>query len=228
MPVVALFFPLEVAVAVTAVVHLANNLFKLGLLGRQASAPVLLRFGLPAVAAAFAGALLLTWLSDATPLYEYQALGMQLSVTPVKLVVGVLIIGFVILELSPGFAAVAIDRQYLPLGGLISGFFGGLSGHQGAFRSMFLLKAGLSKEGFIATGIVIAVVVDLARLPIYGLHMKGLEELDWTLVGAACISAFLGAYLGRKWLEKVTLQTVRYIVSTLLLGVGLGLVSGAI
>ena len=29
MPVVAVFFPLEVAIAMTAVVHLANNLFKL-------------------------------------------------------------------------------------------------------------------------------------------------------------------------------------------------------
>ena len=26
------------------------------------------------------------------------------------------------------------DRRYLPLGGLLSGFFGGLSGHQGALR----------------------------------------------------------------------------------------------
>jgi hypothetical protein len=33
MPVVALFFPLELAIAMTAMVHLANNLFKIGLLG---------------------------------------------------------------------------------------------------------------------------------------------------------------------------------------------------
>ncbi len=36
MPVFALFVPLELAVAMTAVVHLANNLFKVGLLGRRA------------------------------------------------------------------------------------------------------------------------------------------------------------------------------------------------
>lgn len=44
--------------------------------------------------------------------------------------------------------------HWLPLGGLLSGFFGGLSGNQGALRSAFLLKAGLSKEAFIATGTV--------------------------------------------------------------------------
>jgi uncharacterized membrane protein YfcA len=228
MPVVAIFFPLEVAIAITAVVHLANNLFKLVLLGREASAAVFLRFGLPAIAAAFAGALLLNWLSDAPPVFQYAGLGRELAVTPVKLVVGVLIIGFVVLELSPRFAALAIDRRYLPLGGLVSGFFGGLSGHQGAFRSMFLIKAGLTKEGFIATGVVIAIMVDLSRLSIYGLHITGRADLDWFLVIAACISAFLGAYLGRKWLEKITLQTVRYIVSALLFLVGLGLLSGLI
>jgi hypothetical protein len=36
LPVFALFFPLESAVAVTAIVHLCNNLFKVGLLGRHA------------------------------------------------------------------------------------------------------------------------------------------------------------------------------------------------
>ena len=228
MPVVALFFPLDVAIAITAVVHLANNLFKLVLLGRAANAAAVLRFGLPAVLAAFGGALLLNWLSDAAPVYQYAAMGRELAVTPVKLVVGILVILFVLLELSPRFAALAIDRRYLPLGGVISGFFGGLSGHQGAFRSMFLIKAGLSKEGFIATGVVIAVMVDFSRLSIYGPHLTGRADLDWALVIAACVSAFLGAYLGRKWLEKITLQTVRYIVSALLFLVGLGLVSGLV
>ncbi len=226
MPVVALFFPLEVAVAITAVVHLANNLFKLGLVGREANPAVLLRFGLPAVLAAFMGAILLNSLSDAAPLLEYQAFGQHLTIWPIKLVVGGLIIGFVALELWPRFAALAIDPKYLPFGGLLSGFFGGLSGHQGAFRSMFLIKAGLTKESFVATGVVIAVLVDCARLGLYGLHLGTQSGIDWALVAAASASAFLGAYLGRKWLAKITLQTVRYIVSVLLLAVGLGLVTG--
>ena len=36
LPVFALFFPVEVAIAATAVVHFLNNLFKLSLLGRNA------------------------------------------------------------------------------------------------------------------------------------------------------------------------------------------------
>jgi uncharacterized membrane protein YfcA len=78
MPVVALFFPLELAIAMTAVVHLANNLFKLGLLGRKADRSVLLKFGLPGIAAAFVGALLLLYLGDTEPIYEYAAFGRNL------------------------------------------------------------------------------------------------------------------------------------------------------
>ena len=43
MPVFALFFPLPTAIAATAVVHLANNLFKAGLMGKQADRRTVLR-----------------------------------------------------------------------------------------------------------------------------------------------------------------------------------------
>jgi len=49
MPAFALFLPtVPVAVAATAVVHLANNLFKLALVGRKADGTAVVRFALPA------------------------------------------------------------------------------------------------------------------------------------------------------------------------------------
>ena len=229
MPVVALFFPLELAIAMTAMVHLVNNLFKIGLLGRKADSSVLLKFGLPAIAAAFVGAALLTYLGEVKPLYEYQAFGRAHHVSALKLVIGTLIISFVALELSSSFSKMALDRKWLPFGGVISGFFGGLSGHQGAFRSMFLIKAGLEKEAFVATGVVLAVMVDLARIIIYGVGVSAhAEAVEWPLVIGASISASIGAYIGAKLLKKVTLQSVQLIVSALLIVVGSGLIAGAL
>ena len=227
MPVVALFFPLELAIAMTAMVHLANNLFKIGLLGRKADRSVLLKFGLPAIAAAFVGAAVLTSLGDIKPIYEYHALGSVRQVSALKLVIGVLIISFVVLELSPAFSRVALDRRWLPLGGLISGFFGGLSGHQGAFRSMFLITAGLEKEAFVATGVVLAVMVDLSRMTVYGADLSAHgEAIPWRLVIGASLSAFAGAYVGAKMLKKVTFRSIQLVVSTLLMVVGGGLIAG--
>lgn len=229
MPVMALFLPVEVAVSMTAVVHLANNLFKLGLVGWQADRRVVLRFGIPAVLAAFAGAMTLGWLSHLPPLLEYQIAGRELAVMPVKLTVGLLILGFVIMELSPAVAAMRFDSRLLPVGGCVSGFFGGLSGNQGAFRSMFLLKTGLSKEQFIATGVVLAAIVDLARMPVYGVKFsQAWRQVDTTLVVTACLAAFAGSFLGSRLLKKLTIRFLQILVAALLIVVGTGLITGTL
>ena len=226
MPVVAIFFPLDVAVAITAVVHLANNVFKLGLLARAAHWATVARFGLPAVLAAFVGASLLAALGELPSIASYELAGRDFQVLPIKLLIGLLIIVFVVLELLPWFARLAMPPKWLPLGGLLSGFFGGLSGHQGAFRSMFLLKLGLSKQQFVASGVIIAVMVDVCRLGVYGWDFGNNLHADATLVGAACLAAFAGAYLGAKWVNKVTIVFIQRLVSVLLLLVALGLILG--
>jgi uncharacterized membrane protein YfcA len=227
MPVVAIFFPIEIAIAITALVHLANNLFKVALLGKNADRKILLSFGVPAMLSAFAGALALGVLSSMPPLVEYSAFGHQMQVFPIKLIVGILILCFVILELSAWFSTLTLDRKYLPLGGVISGFFGGISGHQGAFRSMFLLKTGLDKTTFVATGVMLAVMVDMSRLLMYGWEFTGRgQDINWTLVIAASLSAFSGAYLGSRFLHKLTFKSIQAVVSLLLIGISLGLITG--
>ena len=220
MPVVALFLPVEVAIAVTAIVHLANNLFKWALVGKKADCSVVWRFGAPAVLAALLGAWLLNMLSGLPTLFEYQWLGREFAVSVVKFIIGVLILAFVWLELSPRFAKMSFDARYLPLGGALSGFFG-------AFRSMFLIKSGLDSQRFIATGVVLAVLVDVARMLVYGWSFSAnTANVQWTMVLSASFSAFVGAYLGAKLLHKVTLRTIQRLVSVLLVLIGLGLVTG--
>ena len=75
LPAFALFFPIEQAIAMTAVVHLLNGLFKFVLVGRHADRAVLVRFGGPAILAAFLGAWALDWLADAAPVHRYAAFG---------------------------------------------------------------------------------------------------------------------------------------------------------
>ncbi|MEX2130263.1 MAG: TSUP family transporter, partial [Pseudohongiellaceae bacterium] len=77
MPVAAAFFPVATAVALTAFVHLFNNLFKLGTLWRDIHWRVTFRFGIPAVIASIPGALLLTGLSDLGEVATYEFLGID-------------------------------------------------------------------------------------------------------------------------------------------------------
>ncbi len=231
-PVFALFFPVPVAIAATAVVHLANNLFKFGLMARDADWRVVLRFGVPAAVAALFGAALLTWVDAMPVLFGYRLGGRLFEITPVKALIGLLIAVFAILELSSRFQALAFPPRLLGLGGAISGFFGGLSGNQGALRSAFLLKAGLSKEAFVATGVVAAVIVDAVRLVVYGAgvvgeHVARSSGVVWP-VAVATVCAFAGSFLGKRVLRKVTLRAVQVTVALAMLLIGAALALGLV
>lgn len=232
MPVLAVFFPVPIAVSATAIVHLANNLFKLLLVGRLANKKIIIQFGIPAVIAAIFGAFLLTYVSSLPVIASYGIGNNIHEITIVKLLIGLIIIFFSIFELIPKFANASIDQKYMVFGGALSGFFGGLSGNQGALRSMFLIKSGLDKEEFIGTNAVIAVIVDMGRLIVYGIglyavHSKAVQDLG-ALVAAAAVSAFIGAFLGKELLKKVTLRTVQVLVGVLLIFLGISLSTGLI
>ncbi len=224
MPVFALFFPLPAAIAMTALVHFLNNLLKLTLFVRHADWKVVLRFGLPALVAAFAGAWCLHFLSDLAPWFQYSWAGREFSVLPVNLIVSVLLLVFVFFELLPATKDFAFPQKFLSLGGVLSGFIGGISGHQGALRGAFLIKCGLSKESYIATGVVIACLVDASRLTVYGSQFTETAYLEnFALLVVAIASAFAGVILGRMLLKKITLRFIQMTVSIFLIGIALGL-----
>lgn len=215
LPAFAVFgWPLEVAVAATAVVHLANNLFKLGLLGRHARRDVVVRFGLPAALLSFAGAAVLTALPGGAT----------------RIVIGLAILAFAVLELWPRFQRLAFPPAALPLGGAVSGFLGGISGHQGALRTAFLVRLGLTREQFLGTGIACAVVIDVARLPVYGAAQwrTGFVHLEqiWPAVLAGTLAAFAGSWLGARLVRKVTMPAIRALVAALLVVLGLAIAFG--
>ena len=103
MPTFALFLPVPVAVAATAVVHLANNCFKLILVGRRANWTVVGRFSVPAAGAAFVGASLLALFAGLPPLARYSLGERKFQVTAVKTVIGALIVLFAWVEVSRRF-----------------------------------------------------------------------------------------------------------------------------
>jgi uncharacterized membrane protein YfcA len=218
LPVFALFFPVEIAITLTAIVHFLNNIFKLVLLGKYADKKVVFTFGVPAILFAFLGAYTLKKLTNLAPLFDYTLLDKQFHIEPLKVVIGLLLIFFALLDIIPKLKNLQFDSKYLPFGGVLSGYFGGLSGHQGALRSAFLIRANLSKEAFIATGVVIACIIDVSRLSVYAeTIIKQKDILDYSLVIAATIAAFFGAYFGNKLIKKVTIESLQKFVAILLI-----------
>lgn len=223
LPVFALFFPLDLSVLLTAVVHLLNNLFKLGLLGKSIDRRTVLLFGVPGIAGALGGAWLLDRLGTLEPLYQ----GLRMPVDAVRLGIAVLMVLFAITELLPSVSGLSFHPKYLLPGGLISGFFGGFSGHQGALRTMFLLRSGLGKEAVIATGVAIACLVDFTRIPFYAVSpMRNEIAVQWPLLALSTAAAFAGAYWGKRLIPKVTLRGVQLLVAAFMVVISVGLAIG--
>ncbi|WP_431468808.1 sulfite exporter TauE/SafE family protein [Flavobacterium columnare] len=217
LPVFGLFFPIEIAITLTALVHFLNNVFKLFLLGKNADKDVILKFGIPAIIFAFIGAYFLTLLTNQNSLFEYKLENKTFQITLLKILIGFLLIFFALFDIIPKLKRLEFNNKYLSLGGIVSGFFGGVSGHQGALRSAFLIRAGLTKESFIATGVVIACLIDISRISIYIPRIINNDlNLDFRLVVIATLSAFIGVFWGNKIVKKTTLTVVQQVVAFLL------------
>lgn len=230
MPVFALFFPLDTAVSLTAIVHILNNSFKLGLIGKYTHIKVLLLFGLPALTASFLGAYLLTQLTQSEPLYAYNIGSRTFTITAIKIITGVLILLFMIMESIPKLKKLSASPRWIPFGGLLSGFFGGLSGHQGALRSVFLVRLTLNKQVYIATGASIAFMIDIARLTVYSQNALSYTVIknNSLILMIAVLSAFTGATAGNYYLKKMTYIHVQKFVTVFLCIIALGLIAGIV
>ena len=118
MPAFAIFFPLPHAIAYTAVVHLANNLFKSGLMFRHVDWAVFIPFSLFSMPAAFIGALLLKLTSKLPVLYSYTLFNsFECSIQVAGLLVGFLMLFFALFEVFPLFSKMINSGAKLGIGG---------------------------------------------------------------------------------------------------------------
>jgi len=219
-----IFGDLELAIFATTIVHFLNNVFKFLLMKKSINWQVAIPFGLAAIPAAFLGAWLLTHFDDFV-VVKYQLFGKEWSIMAMNFVFGIILSGFALIELIPNWS-LTISKQSLWVGGFISGFFGGLSGHQGALRTAFLIKYKLEKNVFIATGVFVALIVDIVRSSVYFSDLEKSIDFDWKLVLISLIAALIGAITGRYFLQKIKLETLNIIVSIGMLIFGISLALG--
>ena len=220
-----IFQDMVVAIAGTAIVHFLNNVFKFLLMRKNVNWKVFLPFGLAAIPAAFVGAALTSNITE-VHLAAYQIGEITYDIYLLNLIFAVVLIIFALIELIPSWS-IAFSKQSLWLGGAISGFFGGLSGHQGALRTAFLIKYQLKKEVFIATGICVALVVDVVRSIVYfsEYDLTSLKE-SWMYIVIALSAALTGAILGKLFLKKIKMKFLTNFISIAMIVFGVALCAG--
>lgn len=230
LPVFTIFFPLTLAIAAMSIVHLLTSLYETCLVGKYANRKIVVKFGIPALFAALIGAYLLSLFSNFKPLFSYKFHALDFNITIIGLIVGMMIFFSSLFVLMPKLKAFSVPTKYIPIGGLLSGLFGGLTGYQGAIRSAFLIKSELNKEQFIGTSVICSIIVDLARLLIYGffLYRGQFGELQKIslLLTAVCLVAFVGVYISSKLMLKVTYKSIQILVGSMLFLLGFAIILG--
>ena len=183
-PVVLLWLPPHEAIAVVAIIHGAHNAWKLKVLRSNINLDAVKRYGWALILGAIIGSLLQS----------------RIPSNPLLLVVGIALIILPLLSVTEKWTKLRLGETEDRIGGFGSGFFGGLTGHQGALRALFLQKRLPDKLAYAATASVLALVVDLTRIPIY-IYFEGRGVLDeYILIIALVFAAIMGVQLGKKWL----------------------------
>ena len=192
-PVVFLWLEPHEAVAVVGIVHGSHNAWKLKVLRQSVDYDAVKRYGWAMVVGALIGA----------------ALNTAVEADPLLLIVGIALVILTLLSISEKWTNYRLPEAEDRIGGFGSGFFGGLTGHQGALRAMFLQKRLPDKSEYAATAAVLALVVDITRVPVY-VALEGWQILDagWLIIGLV-LAAVLGVQLGKRWLKKWKSDTIR-------------------
>ena len=186
-PLVLLLMGPHEAVAVVAVVHGAHNAGKFAALRESVDFEAFRRYGVWLVLGAILGA----------------ALQNEVPQKPLLALIGAFLVSLPLLSMSEGWTGYRIPEANDSLGGFGSGFMGGLTGHQGALRAMFLTRRLPDKMTYAATASVLALCVDLSRVPVYLLFRYDEMSQHAALTLVLVISALFGVRVGKTWLERL-------------------------
>jgi len=211
-PILLLSFTARDAVALVSLPHAVASAVRVGRLWPDVHWPTFRQFGVASALGGLAGALL-------------QA---RLGGTALTIVLGVLL-------LLAGSGELARRRLPLPrtplwrlIGGVSSGFFGGLVGNQGGLRSAALLGFGLAPRELVATATASAVIVDVARLPVYVYTAGPVLASHVPLIVATSAGVVAGTFVGVPVLRRVPENRYRQVVGLLLVVLGAALIVMAI
>ena len=184
------------AVAIVAVIHGAHNGWKLVVLKEFVDFDAFKRYGIWLVIGAIGGALLQS----------------QVPQEPLLLIIGIFLVILPILTISEAWTGYRIPDANDRIGGFGSGFMGGLSGHQGALRAMFLKRRLSDKMSYAATASVLALCVDLTRIPVYIIFNETEILENFILLLPLTISALLGVQVGKLFLERLKSDMINHAI----------------
>ena len=194
----------RLAVAAVSIPHLIATSIRFWMLRRHVDVPVLINFGILSAAGGLAGALLHS--AAANPL--------------LTLIFALLLLFAGIAGLSGYAAKMRFGPKTAWIAGALSGLLGGLVGNQGGIRSAALQAFGLQRQAFVASATAMALIVDVARMPVYFAKFWADMLPAAGLIFLATIGAVVGTFSGAGLLHRIPERLFHRAVSGVILGLG--------
>jgi uncharacterized membrane protein YfcA len=210
-PVIAVTAGTKIAVAAVSIPHAIGTSIRLWRFRREVDWAIVRSFGITSAAGGLSGALLNTWAASRA----------------LEVVFGSLLVLAGTSQVS-GYAKRWQIRGALAwLGGALSGFFGGLVGNQGGIRTAAMLGFDVDKRQFVATTTAVALLIDLARVPVYLAVEAAQLARVWPTIALATIGVVAGTLFGETLLERVPERRFRTVVGLLLMLLGVWFLIGS-
>jgi uncharacterized protein len=196
---------ISIAVAGVSIVHFFGTTLRFFFMRKNLNKRVLLSFGLTSAAGGLVGALLHNRFQDVV----------------LTIVLGCLLVIAGLLGLTGLSEKLSFKGIIAWTAGCLSGLFGGLVGNQGGIRSAALLGFKLDKDQFVATATGIALMVDVARMPVYIVFQGAQMASIWHFILISTVGVIIGTVGGKKILEKLPEYVFKKIVASIMLLVGI-------
>jgi uncharacterized membrane protein YfcA len=200
----------KLAVALVSIPHAIGTSIRFWRFRRDVDWNVVRSFGITSAAGGLTGALLNTWATSRALEVVFGCLLMLAGASQVT--------GYAKRWRLRGTAAW--------LGGALSGFFGGLVGNQGGIRTASMLGFAVDKRQFVATTTAVALLIDMARVPVYAWTDTAAIARMWPTIGVATSGVVIGTLFGERLLARVPEHRFRVVVGVLLLALGMSFLIG--
>jgi uncharacterized protein len=206
-PLLALRVGTKLAVAAVSIPHLIATTLRFLRIREHVDKHVFLNFGITSAAGGLLGALLHA----------------RFSSTVLSYVLGTLLVFAGIMGITGLSRRMRFEGAAAWIAGALSGAFGGLVGNQGGIRSAAMLGMRVSKDSFVATATAIALVVDVARIPVYAVIQRKQVLGIWAVLLFAISGVVVGTLAGEGILKRIPEPLFRRVVSIIILALGVGL-----
>lgn len=199
-PLANFFFAASLVLSLTSILHVFSNTAKLWLFRKTISKHLFLLYGIPSLLFTLLGAYL-------TKVYSFIYLEWALAIF--------LLLFSGLFLLFPKIHLKANTLTALVSGGF-AGFMAGFTGTGGAIRGLSLIAFNLEKNLFVGTSAAIDFGVDFSRMFIY--YYNGFFDMEYVYyIPLLVIASFLGSYMGKQLLNKISQEVFKKIVLSLIL-----------